>query len=68
VKRRKILRGVGIDSGLATTAPARQTVPLAQTSFVLEKMEEMQKSIQELLARVGTIADEMRNFQKQMED
>jgi hypothetical protein len=68
VKRRKILRGVGIDSGRATTASARKTVPSTQTSFVLEKMEEMQKSIQELLARVGTIADEMRNFQKQMED
>jgi hypothetical protein len=31
-------------------------------------MEEMHKSMQELLARVGTVTDEMKNFRKQMED
>jgi hypothetical protein len=75
VKRRKILRGVGIDSGRAATAPARQTVPSAQTSFVLDKMEALQKSMEEMLKIFGdmrmevkTVTTEMQGLRQQLED
>jgi hypothetical protein len=36
--------------------------------FVLEKMEDVNKSLQDLLARVTTVTDEMQLVRKQMED
>ena len=43
-------------------------MPSAQTTFVLDKMESMQKALEELLAKVGTVTEEMHSVHKQMED
>ena len=43
-------------------------MPSAQTTFVLDKMESVQKALEELLAKVGTVTEEMHSVCKQMED